>query len=358
MFSKFARIATNALATTALAATSLLAVAHPASANVNRVNTPDVGVQFHGTWARYTDAERVDFLNKLQTAGVTTVRIDVSWTMLQPVDRTSYDPWGVAFVDRLVDLCNEHGISPLVTLWQTPSWANNDAGPYALPTNVDDYARVAQWAAARYTKKVAGWEVWNEQNSPAFLVGADPVAYTNLLKAAYRALHAGYADTTVVFGGLEYNDDAWISRAYAAGAQGYFDAMATHPYMGVANLPPDTPDDGTKWTLTHAAAIHDLMIANGDGDKSLWFTEFGWSSHDNRAGTPNWELGVPEAVQAQYFTDTIALIRTSMPWVGKVYWYTGYDSVADDIEQKTNYDVLRLDQSPKPIMAAISDAIH
>jgi hypothetical protein len=354
MIAKFVRIAATALATI-----GLLAVASPASANVNRVTTPDVGVQFHGAWARYTDAERVDFLNTLHAAGVTTVRIDVSWAMLQPVDGTSYDPWGVAFVDRLVDLCNKHGISPLITLWLTPSWANNDAGPYALPTDVHDYARVAQWAAARYTDKVAGWEVWNEQNSPAFLIGADPLAYTNLLKAAYRALHAGYADTTVVFGGLEYNDDAWISRAYAAGAQGYFDAMATHPYMGVANLPPDTPDDGTKWTLTHAAAVHDLMVANGDGDKSLWFTEFGWSSHGNRPGTPNWELGVPEAVQAQYLTDTIALIRTAMPWVGKVYWYTGYDSAAaNDIEQKANYDVLRLDQSPKPVMTAISDANH
>jgi polysaccharide biosynthesis protein PslG len=351
MFAKFARIAT-----TALAAAGLLAVATPASANANRATTPDVGVQFHGTWTRYTDAQRIDILDTLHAAGVTTVRIDVSWAMLQPVNGTSYDAWGTAFVDRVIALCNARGISPLITLWLTPGWANNDAGLYVLPTNMADYARVAQWAAARYTDKVAGWEVWNEQNSPAFLVGADPVAYTNLLKAAYPALHAGYADTTVVFGGLEYNDDAWISRAYAAGAQGSFDVMATHPYMGMANLPPDTPDDSTKWTLMHAAAVHDLMVANGDGDKSLWFTEFGWSTHANRAGTPNWELGVPEAVQAQYFTDTIALIRTAMPWVGKVYWYTGYGSAADDIEQKMNYDVLRRDQSPKPIMTAISAA--
>jgi hypothetical protein len=354
MFATISRIAI-----TACAAVCVVSIALPASANPNLGPLPDVGVQFHGTWARYSDEERVDFLTALRDAGVTTVRIDVSWAMLEPAYRGLFDPWGVDIVDRLVEMCNDYGITPLMTLWMTPGWANNNAGPYTLPTDVEDYARVAQWAAARYTDKVAGWEVWNEQNSPAFLVGADPVAYINLLKVAYRALHAGYADTTVVFGGLEYNDDEWLARAYAAGAQGHFDVMSTHPYMGVANLPPDTPDDGTKWTLTHAAAIRELMIANGDADKSIWFTEFGWSSHDNLAGTPNWLLGVPEAVQAQYFTDTISLIRSTMSWVGKVYWYTGYDSTDDhsiDVEQKIHYDILRRDQSPKPVMSAISSA--
>lgn len=353
MFPTFARISI-----TVLAAAALLAVAPAASASANRGSTPDVGVQFHALWPDYTDPERVEVLDKIQAAGMTTVRIDVSWAMLQPVDGNSYDEWGTAFVDRMIALCNERGISPLITLWLTPGWANNYAGSTILPTDVGDYARVAQWAAARYTNKVAGWEVWNEQNSPAFLVGADPVAYTNLLRAAYPAFHAGYPDTTVVFGGLEYNDDAWLARAYDAGAQGSFDAMATHPYMGMANLPPDTPDDGTKWTLMHARAIHDLMAAHGDGEKSLWFTEFGWSTHANQAGTPNWELGVSEGAQAEYFTATIALIRTTMPWVGKVYWYVGHDSTADDLGQKANYDVLRVDGSAKPIVAAISAALH
>lgn len=346
------------LASAAFAAACLVAIATPAQANLNRDNTPDVGVQFHGTWTRYTESERVEILDHLRDTGVTTVRMDVSWLMLQPVDRDSYDEWGTAFVDHLIALCNDRGITPLITLWQTPGWANGYAGDLVLPHDVADYARVAQWAAARYTDKVAGWEVWNEPNSPAFLVGADPVAYTRLLRAAYPAFHAGYPDTTVVFGGVEYNDDEWVARAYAAGAQGYFDAMSTHPYMGVANLPPDTPDDGTKWTLMHAAAVRDVMIANGDGDKSLWFTEFGWSTHDNRSNTPNWDLGVSEEVQAQYFTDTIELIRSSMPWVGKVYWYSGYDAADDEVGHIENYDVLRLDLSPKPIVKAMSDAIR
>ena len=319
---------------------------------------PDIGTQFHAMWTGYTDAQRIDVLDKLRARGVTTVRIDVSWAMLQPSRATAYDAWGTSFVDRVIAMCNERAITPLITLWLTPRWANANAGEHVLPTNVADYARVATWAAARWTNKVAGWEVWNEQNSPDFLVGASPVAYTNLLKAAYPAFHAGYAATTVVFGGVQYNDDKWIAKAYAAGAKGYFDVMATHPYMGVANQSPNTADDGTLWTLKHAVAVRNLMVANGDGAKSLWFTEFGWSTHANPPNTPNYALGVSEAVQAQFFTDTIALIRATMPYVGKVYWYTERDSAAEGTVQNSNYGLLRDDQTPKPVMTAVNAATH
>ncbi len=348
----------SALAAAALAVTGLTAMtASPASANINPVK-PDVGVQFHAMWSSYTDAQRVDVLTKMQNAGMTTVRIDVSWAMLQPSSGTSYDNWGVSFLDNVVAMSNAHGIKPLITLWLTPSWANNNAGERVLPTNPATYAVCAQWVAARYTNKVVGWEVWNEENSQDFLVGADPVGYTNLLKAAYPAFHAGYAATTVVFGGLQYNDDGWLSRAYAAGARGSFDVMAVHPYMGVANASPNTADDGTMWTLKHATVVHNVMVTNGDGAKMIWFTEFGWSTHTNPPGTPNYALGVTEAGQALFLTSTINIIRHTMPWVEKVYWYTERDSAAEGNTQNANYGVLRQDQSPKPIMTNIYNATH
>jgi len=41
---------------------------------------PGIGVQFHGMWSSYTDAQRILVLDKLKAAGIKTVRIDVSWT--------------------------------------------------------------------------------------------------------------------------------------------------------------------------------------------------------------------------------------------------------------------------------------
>ena len=309
-------------------------------------------------WTTYDDSQRVDVLDRLRNAGVTTVRIDVAWAMLQPDDGASYDAWGTSFLDHVINLVNSYGITPLITLWLTPGWANDWRGLHVLPNDPADYARVAQWLAARNTNRVAGWEVWNEPNSPSFLVGADPVAYTNLLRAAYPAFHAGYPATTVVFGGLEYNDDGWLTRAYDAGAGGYFDVVGIHPYMGMANASPNIPDDGTMWTLKHVNAVRNLMIGRGDGGKSVWFTEFGWSTHSNPPGTANHNLGVTEAQQAQYFTDTITMLRSSMLWVGKAYWYAERDLPGQGITQSANYGLLRLDHTAKPIMDSIYSVTH
>jgi len=53
-------------------------------------------------------------LDIMHAAGMTTVRIDVSWIMLQPRSRTAYDPWGTSFVDHVIALCNARGITPLI----------------------------------------------------------------------------------------------------------------------------------------------------------------------------------------------------------------------------------------------------
>ena len=312
-----------------------------------------MGAQFHGMWSNYTDTERVAVLDTLRDAGIRTVRLDVSWAMLQPNDAATYDPWGVSFVDRVIDLCQASGITPLVTLWLTPGWANDNRGERALPSDPADYARAAHWAAGRYAGRVVGWEIWNEPNSVDFLADADPAAYTRLLRAAYPAVRAADPAAVVVFGGVQYNDDDWIARAYAAGARGSFDVMATHPYPAIANLPPDTPDDATIWVLAHAAAVHRLMVSHGDGDKPIWFTEVGWSTHANLPGTPNHALGVTEATQARYFDATIDLIRTAMPYVAAVYWYAERDSPAHDGVHNQNFGLLRADHSAKAVLDAV-----
>jgi hypothetical protein len=311
-----------------------------------------VGANFHGMWSSYTDAQRITMLDGLKASGADSVRLDVSWAMLQPTGPTTYDAWGTAFVDRVIGLANARGMKPLIMLWMTPGWANGHAGARVLPTNPADYARVARWSAARWNGKVVGWEVWNEPNSPSFMTGADPVAYTRLLKAAYPALKAGSPTTPVITGGVEYNDANWLRRMYAAGAKGYFDAIGTHPYMGIADADPALADDGTMWTFTHAAAVHQLMVSYGDGAKKLWFTEFGWSSHPTAAGAANWNRGVTEAVQSTRLVQSAALVDSTMPYVARMYWYCERNTSTNNL-QYDNYGIYRLDFTAKPVLAGL-----
>ena len=316
---------------------------------------PAVGVQFHGMWATYDDAERAKILDQLVAAGTRWIRLDVSWAMLQPTSGSSYDmAWGVPFVDRVVNMVRSRGLNLLVTFWRTPAWANGGAGETTLPTDPSTYAAALRWAAARYAGRVDAWEVWNEPNQGGFMTGADPAAYTRLLKAAYPAAHAGDPGTTVVFGGPSMNDAPWIAKAYNAGAQGYFDAMATHPYMGPSDAPPETPDNGTIYTMAHVAAVRQLMVDNGDAGKPIWFTEYGWSTHPNTSTMRNWELGVSRAVQADYLVRSLAYVRDRLPYVTHTFWYEADDRQTGTTRNIDNYGLMDDQLRPKESLTALA----
>jgi hypothetical protein len=245
-------------------------------------------------------------------------------------------------------------MTPLITLWLTPGWANGNRGDHVLPTNPADYARVARWAANRYIGKVGAWEVWNEPNSAAFLNPPDPVGYTRLLKAAYPAFKAGNPNAPVVFGGLEYNDNVWLAKAYDAGAGPYFDVMSTHAYQSPSNESPLTPDNGTIYRFTHIVAVRNLMVARGDSGKPIW-TGMGYSTHVDPPNTPNWDRGVSEVTQAIFLNQAINLIRQQWPWITKFGAYVAQDEDVFTGMHDRHYGLLRADLSAKPSLTALYD---
>ncbi len=313
--------------------------------------TPAVGVQFHGMWSDYTDAQRIEVLDKMAAAGVTWVRLDLGWSSFQEVSRDAYSSWYIRRADFIVDAARARGIKVLGTLWQTPAWANGGRGMIVPPTDANDYARFAGWAAGHFRGRVSAWEVWNEPNHSSYFAGTVS-QYVGLLRAAYPALKAGDPAAPVVFGGPDANDTTYLAAAYAAGAAGSFDVMATHPYMSVADAPPELPDDGTKYRLSHVAAVKRLMDVNGDGHKPIWFTEFGWSSHANTGGEANWQRGVTLAQQADYLVRTIRYVRDNFPYVTNIFWFKDRNG-ATGTTQIDNYGLLNRDLSPKPVYEAL-----
>jgi len=327
--------------TTASTASTAAAAAAP---------TVRLGAQFHGLWAEWDDASRARALDAMKANGVTALRVDVAWSMIEP-RRGAYDyGWGVPHIDRLFAMAQQRGFRVLATLYLTPSWANGGKGDRVMPDDVRDYAKVAGFAAGRW-KSVEAWQVWNEPNAKAFLNPPDPVAYTKLLRAAYLAIKAANPSARVVFGGTEYVDTEWIKRAYDAGAGPFFDVMAVHPYPGDAAAPPERASDGNKWWLTETPKLMALMKSRGDAGKSIWYTELGWSAHSNTSSTPIWARGVSEAQQADYLVRTLRLVQSSYPQVSRVYWYTSRDKATGDIHQD-RFGLLRRDFSPRPVLLA------
>jgi polysaccharide biosynthesis protein PslG len=338
-----------ALVVSVCAANVAPARTRPAAAVAPKAPIPPIGATFHGTWDYADDAQRAAALDKLAAGGLKSIRLDLCWCDFEQTGPGTYNPNYVRLSDSIVDAARARGLDVLVTLWGTPAWANGGAGLNVPPTDPSSYANAAEGIARHFRGRVVAWEVWNEPNLSVFWRGT-AADYAQLLRPAYRALKAGDPSARVLFGGLSYNDDAWLKRAYEAGAGGAFDVMATHPYQGRPDAPPEAPDDGKRWWLTHVPSVRRVMKANGDARKPIWFTEFGWSTFTSAPGASR--RGVTPAQQADYLLRTIELVRSRYPYVQRLYWYNDRDTASGNAWED-NLGLLKRDLGEKPVYTAL-----
>ncbi len=314
---------------------------------------PELGVQFHGLWSSYSDADRAGVLDRLVDMGAGWVRLDMSWAMIQPTaGRIDPDGWGVRFVDRVVDMAAKRGLKVLATFWLTPDWAGPKAGERSLPADPRDYGRALAWAADRWAGQVQAWEVWNEPNSKDFLAGANAAAYADLLCAAHDAVRPATAGgPQLVFGGTMHNDSEWIDAAYDAGAGACFDVLATHPYQSPSDTGPMSGSGESQWEFSHLAEVRALMRRHGD-TRPVWVTEFGWSSHSDRGGEQPWERGVSRRQQGTFTVAALEALRKQFPFVKKAFLYN--DRARTDAgRHMKGYGLMTPRLKPKPVYRAV-----
>ena len=337
----------------ATVATAPAAASYDAQQRRRNARGPAVGVQFHGMWSSYSDPERAEVLDRLVEMGAGWVRLDMSWSMIQPTaGRIDPQGWGVRFVDRVVDMAAERGLKVLATFWLTPDWADPEAGARSLPADPRDYGRALAWAAERWQGEVNAWEVWNEPNSEDFLAGADAAAYADLLCAGYDAVQASSArGTDVVFGGTMHNDSTWIEAAYDAGAGDCFDVLATHPYQSPSDTGPLSGSGEAHWEFSHLGEVRDLMRRHGDR-RPVWVTEFGWSSHRDRGDEQPWERGVSKRQQAEFTVAALEALRTRFPFVKKAFLYNER-ARTDAGRHMKGYGLMTNGIKPKPVYRAV-----
>lgn len=310
--------------------TSLLADVTISMAVIPTVNTPTIGVQGLSWWLGLSDADTNRALDMAKSVGVESLRIDISWYV---VEYEEGEPdWSL--IDPLVDMAIARDISVLGMLYDSPAWLSGSTDPHTPPSDPQLFAEFAAATATHYLGRIDTWEIWNEQNIPRFWATPDPVAYAELLKAVYPAIKAVDSSATVITGGLSPDPSgidplAFVEAMYAAGAGGYFDALSMHPYS-FPYLP----------TLDSVKAVHDVMTANGDGDKKVWLTEVGAPT-----GTSPW--AVSEEDQAETIKIFIDAARTT-DYVGPVYLYSLLDTGSSLSDPEDNFGLLRGDFTPKP----------
>ncbi len=315
-----------------------------------------VGISPGGDFLWLSDAELARELDLYKATGMTMVRIDFDWPSIE----STKGQMNWATTDRVVAAAQARGLKVLALPTYSPLWATSVAGrTHAGPANPADFAAFVTKAVQRYASKgVTTWEIWNEPNLTNFWAPKpSPSDYTNLLKSAYRAIKAADPTATVLAGALSPATDpadgsqispvTFTKSMYQNGAKGYFDALSVHPYCY-----PAMPNDAStsSWnTFQRLPLVHDVMSANGDGDKKIWLTEYG-------APTGTGPGAVSEEKQSELM---VAGISTAAQWAftGPLFFYGGRDRGSNLSDREQNFGFVHEDFSDKPARAALASAL-
>jgi hypothetical protein len=125
---------------------------------------------------------------------------------------------------------------------------------------------------------------------------------------------------------------------YQAGAQGYFDALAFHPYHYTLPFSQGGPY-GTASAINQMAAMHELMVANGDGNKLIWSTEYGEPTAP--------AYGITDATQAAMIQDYLTA-WSQISYAGPSFIYTTVDINSASSDPNQTLGVVRSDGTWKP----------
>jgi hypothetical protein len=279
------------------------------------------------------------------------IRVEVSWSTLEPLAAGQVDPRALAITDRLVSDAAADGIRVILLADLTPCWASS--APAALrrkcvaqqpsaarswpPRNPSDYAAYVRFLAARYGTRLAAIEIWNEpdQANEDYFAGPDkPQRYAAILRTAYTAIKQANPQVLVLGGSIVGSNGLFLRALYAAGIKGYYDGLSVHYY---------------HLTLASLRSIHEVQLANGD-NKPLWLDEFGWSSCLPHDKIQQEQACVSRQTQAQNLSNIFRSLATST-YVAAAIVYKLQSSPHED------FGALSATGEEKPAFAALSKVL-
>ncbi|TRW80542.1 hypothetical protein FK535_19345 [Mycolicibacterium sp. 018/SC-01/001] len=314
---------------------ALLLLTFAPSARPIPAAVPPTGFGFStgSAWEYSTVAEIDREFDAIARTGASWLRILIDWNRVEPTK--GHFEFGK--LDAIVASAQRHQLSLLGLIAYTAQWARPPGSFFtSYPSDPTTFATFATVVVDRYRDRISRWEIWNEPNLPQFtgLNAAGGDAYATLLKATYPAIKALQPNSTVVAAGLSRSlgtaaPPAFLQQMYAAGAHGFFDAAAAHPYVFPAGIGAD-PEHG--WS--DVERMHEVMAAYGDGEKAIWFTELGAPTNDPAHG------GLSQEAQAEQIADVLAAAAMT-PYSGPAFIYGIRDiDTTDTLDREMNFGAL------------------
>lgn len=300
-------------------------------------------------------------LDMMQALGVQNVRVGISWISTQLTENGNFF-WGAT--DYVINEAHRRGMGVLGVLHETPVWAGSP--PLSGTPDLEAFGRFAGAVAEKYEGKISALEVWNEPNGRFFLNPVDPVAYTNMVKAAYTAIKAHDDpddpddDITVVAGVLgsgrtlgndfTMNPVDFLQGMYDADVHGYFDAFSFHPYH--YDIPFSEGATQSDSPILQLRELRALMEQYGDGGLKVWASEYGLPTTPFDPQHPLL-YNSPEK-QAEFLADFLASWQRE-DGTGPIFIYSTRDINSGGPSDQDNFGIWYTDWQEKPAVQVIRD---
>lgn len=221
------------------------------------------GVSSHPLWSKQPRDLEME-IRRSREAGFRMMRTDISYGSAMREEKNA-----LARLDELVNRLKEQGISLLAVLEGYDNEIPASLRP--LYRHPEAWRKYIRKVVRHFEGRINHYEIWNEQDGGFWKPHPDASQYVPLLKIAYEEIKAVDPEAVVISGGLCNWNASYLAEMYRAGAKGYFDAVAVHPY-GYG------PENSSR-AARQMAAFQQVLADNGEPDKPIWITECGGSSY-------------------------------------------------------------------------------
>jgi len=318
-------------------------------------------------------------LRMASDAGIGWVKQQFPWAEIEPLRKgefldptTKTDTW--AKYDQIVATCEEYGLQIVARLDRPPDWTRQDnSNRQRPPDDLRDYGDFVYQFVKRYQGRINYIQIWNEPN--LYLEWGDrpvdPAGYVELLKIAYQRAKEANPNVYVLSAPLAItlgephpepgkwramNDLLFLEELYKAGAAAYFDIYSANAFG--MDRPPEDPPDADTLNFQRVLLHREIMERYGDGDKAVWFNEYGWNAAPESFSEDRliWRR-VTEKEQAEYTLRGIELARREWPWAGVfMIWYFRHVGHIPSDQADYYFRMVDPDFTPRPLYLAIHDA--
>jgi polysaccharide biosynthesis protein PslG len=250
----------------------------------NEIKQP--GIQLGACQAGLTESKAEYEL--MNTLGVEWIRSAFFWSKMEKEPGV----WDFTFYDKLILEAEKYNKKVLIILTYDVSWIHKEGekGRNVTPQNLKYYLNYVKIVAERYGDRAAGFEIWNEPNTPMFWKGSDS-DFFELTKRTTELLKQIVPDKPVAVGSIFYHPimfgKSYLKKMIVSGALNYADAVSLHPY-------------GLSLTASaKRVAAADKLIKDYGYDKEIWITEIGVTTggwYPNKTTVPKQANAVIKAI--------------------------------------------------------------